>query len=75
MIKTDEIAFYDFARTARAQGEMLRDIINRPDCPVPHKRAWYLLSKWNARGWYEYGVTLDLGFFTAAAPAALGEQA
>jgi hypothetical protein len=29
-----------------------------------YKRAWYLLEKWSNKGWYEYGVTLDLGWLT-----------
>lgn len=31
---------------------------------VHSKRAHYLLSKWAGRGWYEYGVCLDLGWVT-----------
>jgi len=27
-------------------------------------RKVYLLRKWAKRGWYEYGVTLDLGWLT-----------
>ncbi len=42
-----------------------REIINEPGFPLHHKRAWYLLEKWDSKGWYEYGVTLDLGWFTA----------
>lgn len=29
-----------------------------------YKRAWYLLDKWSLKGWYDYGVTLDLGWLT-----------
>lgn len=28
-----------------------------------HKRCWYLLEKWCRMGFYDYGVTLDLGWF------------
>lgn len=31
---------------------------------IPHKRAKYLLSKWTDKGWYNYGVSLDLGWIT-----------
>lgn len=31
---------------------------------INHKRAWYLLDKWAGRGWYEYGVCIDLGWLT-----------
>lgn len=30
---------------------------------INHKRAWYLLEKWSELGFYDYGVTLDLGWF------------
>lgn len=26
------------------------------------KQAWRTLEKWSDRGWYDYGVTLDLGW-------------
>ena len=42
----------------------VRDIINSPQMPFHHKRAWFLLEKWSDNGWYEYGVTLDLGWLT-----------
>jgi hypothetical protein len=28
-----------------------------------YKRCWYLLEKWDSKGFYNYGVTLDLGWF------------
>jgi len=28
------------------------------------KRAHYLLDKWAERGWYDYGVCIDLGWLT-----------
>ena len=42
----------------------VRDIINESGFPFHHKRAWFLLEKWCGKGWYEYGVTLDLGWLT-----------
>jgi len=41
-----------------------RMIINEPGFPVHHKRAWYLLEKWSDKGWYDYGVSLDMGWIT-----------
>ncbi len=26
------------------------------------KQAWATLTKWSAKGWYDYGVALDLGW-------------
>jgi hypothetical protein len=26
------------------------------------KQAWATLTKWSAKGWYDYGVNLDLGW-------------
>ena len=42
----------------------VREIINEPDFPFHHKRAWFLLEKWSDNGWYDYGVTLDLDWLT-----------
>lgn len=41
-----------------------REIINEPNFPINYKRAWYLLEKWSGKDWYDYGVTLDLGWIT-----------
>lgn len=37
------------------------------------KRALYLLGKWTDKGWWEYGVSLRSGWFTAAGLAAISE--
>lgn len=42
-----------------------RDIINGPGFTMHHKRAWKILEKWADKGWYEYGVSLDMGWLTA----------
>ena len=39
-----------------------RELINTEGFPMNYKRAWYLLEKWSGKGWYNYGVTLDLGW-------------
>ena len=43
----------------------IREIVNiLYDAGVMHyKRCWYLLDKWANLGFYEYGVTADLGWF------------
>lgn len=41
-----------------------RDLINNAPFPIHYKRCWYLLGKWTKKGWYDYGVTLDLGWLT-----------
>lgn len=43
-----------------------REIINLPMFKhfMHYKRAWYLLDKWSSKGWYDWGVTLDLGWLT-----------
>lgn len=40
----------------------VRDIIN--EIEIPFKRCIYLLEKWCIKGWYDYGVTIDLGWLT-----------
>ncbi len=41
-----------------------RDLINEKGFPMHYKRAWYLLEKWSEKGWYDYGVSADLGWLT-----------
>lgn len=43
-------------------GSRVRDVIDSLN--MNHKRSWYLLVKWANRGWYDYGVNLDLGWLT-----------
>jgi len=70
MIKKDEQWFFNLVKkrvgVAGGIGRLTdaREIINTPKFPIHYKRAWYLLEKWTCRGWYEYGVTLDLGWMT-----------
>ena len=40
-----------------------RDIVIALADIIPHKRCWYYLDKWLEKGFYDYGVTLDLGWF------------
>lgn len=40
----------------------VRDLINEPNFYIYYKRAWYLLEEWSGKRWYEWGVTLDLGW-------------
>lgn len=40
-----------------------REVVNLLADTIPHKRCWYYLEKWTNRGFYDYGVTLDLGWF------------
>jgi hypothetical protein len=40
-----------------------REVVNLLADTIPHKRCWYYLEKWTNQGFYDYGVTLDLGWF------------
>jgi len=48
------------------EGITPRDVINSGECTekMHYKRCWYLLKKWENKGWYECGVTDDLGWLT-----------
>lgn len=40
-----------------------RAVVNLLADTIPHKRCWYYLRKWGNLGFYNYGVTEDLGWF------------
>lgn len=40
-----------------------RAVVNLLAETIPHKRCWYYLRKWGLLGFYDYGVTEDLGWF------------
>lgn len=60
-MKDDEAGFM-FAVAMRPAGADVRDVIRMQH--MHYKRCWYLLEKWARKGWYDYGVTLDLGWLT-----------
>lgn len=41
----------------------VRDLINIIQSLINYKQCWYYLDKWSNRGFYDYGVTMDLGWF------------
>lgn len=63
-MKRDEQLFLQRIYEIRTPEYTVRDIINEPDFPIHYKRAWYILNKWIRNGWYDCGVTLDLGWLT-----------
>lgn len=48
------------------QGMKPRVIIGLLNDTIPHRRCWYYLKKWSDLGIYEYGTTIDLGWFVPA---------
>lgn len=71
-MKPDERAFlllvYERGKVFKGEDWQLRDgLFPRDLIPysgLHYKRAWYLLGKWSAKGWYDYGTTLDSGWLT-----------
>lgn len=71
-MKDDEIKFFltvaKYGKTVSdgstyvSTGINTRDIICLLSEFIHHKRCWYLLQKWAKLGFYNYGVTLDLGW-------------
>lgn len=41
-----------------------RDIILEPGFPLTRQEAGELLEEWDGKGWYTYGVSLELGWLT-----------
>lgn len=64
----------DSIRSGASARAVIRDMIERGDIESP-KQAWATLEKWETRDWYEYGVTLDLGWLTDKAPLVIERPA
>ena len=59
-----EKEFFKIAKENRENGISVRETIEMiGEAKLPHKRAWYWLGKWSQKGLYDYGVTIDLGWF------------
>jgi hypothetical protein len=82
MRKPDELALYDALRArshvvgdgpfaVRSPGSIYALQEEAARLGIPEKRAFALVEKWSARGWWEYGVSLRGGWFTPEAPEAL----
>ena len=66
-MKVDEIVFFYYCYGLRpCYGVSIRDVINQCfDGMIHPKCCWYLLKKWARFGFYDYGVSLDLGWFNS----------
>ncbi len=62
-MKEDEKKFFITCYYFRNDGVDIRTIISILSEFINYKRCWYLLKKWSRIGFYNYGVTLDLGWF------------
>jgi len=63
-MKPDELWFLQICASRLSKELKVRGIVNEPGFPINHKRAMFILEKWCRKNWYEYGVTLDLGWMT-----------
>lgn len=59
--KSEESLFKALVKANLENGKTPRETIR--DTRINHKRACYLLEKFADRKEYEYGVSLDLGWF------------
>lgn len=41
-----------------------RELIYADGFPMHYNRAGYILEKWADKGWYDYGVNIELGWLT-----------
>lgn len=64
----------EFARRVALGGEFGRDVIDdlmRRGAIASRKQAHATLAKWERRGWWDWGTTLEGGWFTPEAPERL----
>ena len=63
-MKVDEIIFFFYCYNLSVlYGFSIQEILDICSIQIPRKRCIYLLKKWARKGFYDYGVTLDLGWF------------
>ena len=65
-MKIDEIVFFRlcaYVDNATDPECSIQEIMNMLDGVIPYKRMVYYLKKWAALGFYNYGVSLDMGWF------------
>ena len=63
-MKKDEIIFFIHCYILRSGYSVyIRDVVNYLEDQIPRKRMWYYLDKRSELGFYNYGVTMDLGWF------------
>lgn len=62
-MKSEEKMFFIFCIALNRFGFNVRKAVDILDKYIPRKRLWYYLDKWSNLGFYDYGVTLDLGWF------------
>lgn len=63
-MKPDEAIFFSYCYFLRTRYHWhVRDVVACFEGLIHHKRIRYLLEKWSDLGFYNYGVSLDLGWF------------
>ena len=62
-MKFEEKLFFILCFKLRILNILPRDIVTILNDVIPHKRCLRYLEKWSEKGFYDYGVTLDLGWF------------
>lgn len=68
-VKADERDLYWFLHKRFLEGQCIRDAVH--DSGVNHKRVWFLLAKWADKGWYDWGVSVDTGWFSRDSPESI----
>ncbi|MCM3131874.1 hypothetical protein M3629_03710 [Paenibacillus polysaccharolyticus] len=46
----------------KKDGISVKDLVQEEVFYINHKRAYTLLEKWSRKGWYEYGVSVRVGW-------------
>lgn len=66
-MKNDEIDFFLTCFVSRMLFNAdIRSVIDDIvlEGKIPYKRCLYLIEKWSRKGFYEWGVSIDLGWFS-----------
>lgn len=58
--RNQELLLFYMIKMLTPETYTIREIINLVDIPI--KRIYYILSKWEAKEYYEYGVSIFAGW-------------
>ena len=70
-VSPNEAKFYNFLQGFGRQPGIDAVLVGIRHLGLNEKQAYSWMDKWSRKGWWDYGVTLRSGWFTAVSPMRL----